>query len=193
MNSPLQQEKDGFNTSKKDNERYAACPAPQEVKDSGTGLVGQVVKFQRRFKWHNSCAHTGIYRVCDFKNPFSEYFSDLISHASHLGGVTFTMRGNEQWSWSKGGVEEVKESGSRGWSRWEFKRLLFIGSDDCVQTNLDNVASQLRRECARAALCRGKTCHGVTTPVLMPRSFKRSNQNRNRNRIVDHKTDFNFW
>lgn len=67
MKSPLQQEKDGFNTSKKDNERYAACPAPQEVKDSGTGLVGQVVKFQRRFKWHNSCAHTGIYRVCDFE------------------------------------------------------------------------------------------------------------------------------
>lgn len=107
MKSPLQQEKDGFNTSKKDNERYAACPAPQEVKDSGTGLVGQVVKFQRRFEWHNSCAHTGIYRVCDFEILLVSTFQ-----------TWYTMWGNEQWSWSKGGVEEVKESGSRGWSRW---------------------------------------------------------------------------
>lgn len=40
----LRQEKDEFNPSKKENERYAACPAPQEVKDSGTGLGDQVHK-----------------------------------------------------------------------------------------------------------------------------------------------------
>lgn len=40
----------GEGTSKKENERYATCPAPQEVKDCGTGLVVQVGKFQRSLK-----------------------------------------------------------------------------------------------------------------------------------------------
>lgn len=46
----LQQEKGSFNPRKKENERYAASAALQEVKDSGTGLVDQVAKFHRRFK-----------------------------------------------------------------------------------------------------------------------------------------------
>lgn len=45
-----QQEKVEFNPSQKENDRYAACPAPQEFKDRDTGFVDQVGKFHGRFK-----------------------------------------------------------------------------------------------------------------------------------------------
>lgn len=170
-NSPLQQEKDKFHTSKKNNERYAACSAPQEVKDSSTGLVGQVVKFQRRFKCLNSCAHTGNHRVCCFESLSVRHFSDPMSHASHLGGATITMQGNGQRPRSKGGAEEMERKAAVEAEAAEHLKV-------CSSLDLTTASKQTwimphrnRLENALAALCRGKTCHRATTPASMQGSF----------------------